>query len=98
MFNDTFKAVVIYTWIKFIWKYLKQSGVDPTPEGSLTLLSNLLWGVVNRGLYILDNLTKLNITKYQAQFSEFLYYTNFEEIQKQLLKTYKNFLIRKLCT
>ena len=43
---------------------LKQSGVDPTPEGSLTLESTLLWGVVNRGLEILDNLNKLNITKY----------------------------------
>ena len=52
---------------------LKQSGVDPTPEGSLTLVSTLLQGVVNRGLDILDNLTKLNITKYQAQFGEFLY-------------------------
>ena len=45
---------------------LKQSGVDPTPEGSLTLVSILLQGVVNRGLDILDNLTKLNVTKYQA--------------------------------
>ena len=44
---------------------LKRSGVDPrpTPEGSLTLVSNLLWVVVNRGLDILDNLTKHNITK-----------------------------------
>ena len=39
---------------------------DQTPEGSLTLVSNLLWVVVNRGLDILGNLTKLNITKYQA--------------------------------
>ena len=52
---------------------MKQSGVDPTPEGSLTLESTLLWGVVIRGLDILDNLTRLNIIKYQAQFSEFLY-------------------------
>ena len=71
---------------------LKQSGVDPTPEGSLTLVSTLLQGVVNRGLDILDNLTKLNITKYQAQFGDF-FWTNFKEIHKQLLKTYKNYLI-----
>ena len=50
---------------------MKRSGVDPTSEGSLTLVSTLLWGVVNRGLDILDNLTKLNITKYQAAFGEF---------------------------
>ena len=43
---------------------MKQSGVDPTPEGSLTLESTLLWEVVNRGLDILDKLTRLNITKY----------------------------------
>ena len=45
---------------------MKRSGVDPrsTPESSLTLESNLLWVVVNRGLDILGNLTKLNITKY----------------------------------
>ena len=43
---------------------MKQSGDDPTPECSLTLESTLLWGVVNRGLEILDNLNKLNITKY----------------------------------
>ena len=45
---------------------MKRSGVDPrpTPEGSLTLVSNLLWVVVNIGLDILGNLTKLNITKY----------------------------------
>ena len=46
---------------------MKRSGVDPedpTPEGSLTLVSNLLWVVVNVGLDILGNLTKLNITKY----------------------------------
>ena len=45
---------------------LKRSSVDPedpTPEGSLTLVSNLLWVVVNRELDILGNLTKLNITK-----------------------------------
>ena len=35
--------------------------------------SGVVLGVVNRGLDILDNLTRLNITKYQAQFSEFLY-------------------------
>ena len=34
-----------------------------TPEGSLTLVSNLLLVVVNIGLDILGNLTKLNITK-----------------------------------
>ena len=49
---------------------LEQSG-DPEPIGCLTLVSNLLWGVLNRGLDILDNLTKLNITKYQAAFGEF---------------------------
>ena len=43
---------------------MKQSGVDSTPEGSLTRESILLWGVVNRGLDILNNLTKLNITNY----------------------------------
>ena len=43
---------------------MKRSGDVWTPEGSLTLVSNSLWGVVNRGLDILDNLTKLNITKY----------------------------------
>ena len=42
---------------------LKQSGVDPTPEGSLTLVSILLGRVVNRG-FDLGNLTKLKITKY----------------------------------
>ena len=44
----------------------RSSGGDPrpTPEGSLTLVSNLLWVVVNIGLDILGNLTKLNITKY----------------------------------
>ena len=43
---------------------MKRSGVDPedpTPEGSLTLVSNLLLVVVNIGLDILGNLTKLNI-------------------------------------
>ena len=51
---------------------LKRSG-DPgptpevggtTPEGSLTLMSNLLLLVFNVGLDILGDLTKLNITKY----------------------------------
>ena len=50
--------------------YLKRSGVDPrptpegggaTPEGSWTLVSNLLLVVVNIGLDILGNLIKLNI-------------------------------------
>ena len=77
---------------------MKQSDVDPPPEGSLTLESTLLWGVVNKGFDILNNLTKLNITKYQAQFGEFLYLSNFEKIQSLLLKTYKNYLILKLCT
>ena len=54
---------------------LKRSGVDPrptpegggtTPEGSLTLMSNLLFVVANIGLDILGDLTKLNITKYWA--------------------------------
>ena len=55
---------------------LKRSGVDPedptpggggtTPEGSLTLVSNLLLVEVNIGLEILGKLTKLNITKYWA--------------------------------
>ena len=50
---------------KLLKNTLKRSRVgDPTPEGSLTLVSNLLWVVVNRGLDILGNLTKLNITKY----------------------------------
>ena len=53
---------------------MKRSGVeDLTPEGSLTLVSNLLWRVVNRGFDIRDNLTKLNIIKYQAEIGEFLY-------------------------
>ena len=46
---------------------MKRSSVDPedpTPEGSLTLVSNLLMVVANRGLDILGNLTKLKITKY----------------------------------
>ena len=45
---------------------MKRSVVDlrPTPVGSLTLVSNLLWVVVNRGLNILGILTKLNFTKY----------------------------------
>ena len=44
---------------------MKRSGVDPrpTPEGSLTLESTLPERVVNRGLDILGNLTKLKITK-----------------------------------
>ena len=51
---------------------LKRSG-DPgptpevggtTPEGSLTLVSNLLLVVANIGLDILGKFTKLNITKY----------------------------------
>ena len=51
--------------IPFVFIDMKRSEVgDPTPEGSLTLVSNLLWVVVNRGLDILGNLTKLNITKY----------------------------------
>ena len=37
-----------------------------TPEGSLTLMSNLLLLVFNVGLDILGDLTKLNITKYLA--------------------------------
>ena len=54
---------------------MKRSGGDqrPTPEGSLTLVSNLLWVVVDRGLYILGNLTKLNISKYWVEVGEFLY-------------------------
>ena len=59
--------------IRFLYLFiLKQSGVDPedptpeggdgtTLEGSLTLVSNLLSVVVNIGLDILGNLTKLNI-------------------------------------
>ena len=51
---------------------VKRSKVgDPTPEGGgttlegfLTLVSNLLLVVVNIGLDMLGNLTKLNITKY----------------------------------
>ena len=42
-------------------------------QHSLTLESTLLWGVANRELDILENLTNLNITKYQAQLSELLY-------------------------
>ena len=52
---------------------MKRSGVDPTSEGSLTLVSTLLWGVVNRGLDILNNLIKLNITKFQAEVGEFFH-------------------------
>ena len=36
---------------------MKQLGVDPTPEGSLTLESTLLGRVFSRGLDMLDNLT-----------------------------------------
>ena len=55
---------------------MKRSGVDPedptpevggggtTPEGSLTLMSNLLLVVANIGLDILGKFTKLSITKY----------------------------------
>ena len=43
---------------------MKRSSGGAPPEGSLTLVSNLRWVVVNRGLDILGNLTKLNITKY----------------------------------
>ena len=54
---------------------MKRPGVDPedptpgggaTPEGSLTLVSNLLLVVANIGLDILGKFTKLNITKYWA--------------------------------
>ena len=38
----------------------------PIPEGSLTLVSNLLLVVANIGLDILGEFTKLNITKYLA--------------------------------
>ena len=50
---------------KLLKNTLKRSRVGgPTPEGSLTLVSILLWKVSNRGLDILDNLTKLNNTRY----------------------------------
>ena len=39
-------------------------GDGTTPEGSLTLVSNLLLVVTNIGLDILGKFTKLNITKY----------------------------------
>ena len=39
-------------------------GGGPTPKGSLTLVSNLHLVVVNIGLDLLGNLTKLSITKY----------------------------------
>ena len=43
-------------------KKVKRSKViDPAPEGSLTLVSYLLLVVVNIGLDILGNLTKLSI-------------------------------------
>ena len=38
----------------------------PIPEGSLTLMSKLLFVVANIGLDILGEFTKLNITKYLA--------------------------------
>ena len=41
-----------------------EGGDGTTPEGSLTLMSNLLFVVANIGLDILGDLTKLNITKY----------------------------------
>ena len=41
-------------------------GDGTTPEGSLTLMSKLLFVVANIGLDILGDLTKLNITKYWA--------------------------------
>ena len=53
--------------------YPTPEGGGTTPEGSLTLVSNLLLVVVNIGLDILGNLTKLNITKYWAEVGEFLY-------------------------
>ena len=46
---------------------MERSGGVWTPEGSLTLVSNLLWGVVNRELNVLGNLSKLNITKYRVE-------------------------------
>ena len=62
----------MHFWIK-TYKLLKRSGVDPgpevggtTPEGSLTLVSNLLLVVANIGLDILGKFTKLNITKHWA--------------------------------
>ena len=39
-------------------------GGGTAPEGSLTLVSNLLLVVANIGLDILGKFTKLNITKY----------------------------------
>ena len=71
----------------------ERSGVDPTPEGSLTLVSILLWGVVNRGLDILDNLTKLILLNIRLSLVNFSIKRTFKEIHKQLLKTYKNYLI-----
>ena len=41
-------------------------GGGTTPEGSLTLVSKLLFVVANIGLDILGEFTKLNITKYLA--------------------------------
>ena len=41
-------------------------GGGTTPEGSLTLMSKLLFVVANIGLDILGEFTKLNITKYLA--------------------------------
>ena len=47
-------------------------------------MPNLLLVVVNVGIEILGNLTKLNITKYWAEVGEFLYLTNFKRIHKKL--------------
>ena len=54
-------------------------GGGTTPEGSLTLVSSLKGRVVNIGLDILGNLNNLNITKYWAEVSKFLYWTNFKK-------------------
>ena len=58
-----------------------------TPEGSLTLVSNLLLVVVNIGLDILGNLTKLNITKYSALKYELNKLVNFfiEQTLKKII-------------
>ena len=73
-------------------------GGGTTPEGFLTLVSNLLLVVVNIGLDILGNLTKLNITKYRLKLVNFSIERTLKKNTQQLLQTYKNYLIWKLCT
>ena len=68
-------------------------GVGTTPEGSLSLVSNLLLVVVNIGLDILGNLTKFNITNIELKLVNFSIERTLKKNTQQLLQTYKNYLI-----